>query len=67
MPIGYCLTLHDAPGVLPAPDTLARDVDDAVTADDGEGDGGLQLSILLLELLVFVCVALRELVDLRGW
>ena len=58
------LTIHHAPGVLAAPDLAAGHLHHLVAADDRERQAGLQVAVLLLELLVLVRVAVREAVDL---
>lgn len=58
------LTIDDAPGVLAPAYPLAANFEHGVGGHHSKRCGCLQLTVLLLELLVLVTVALRELVYL---
>ena len=62
--VAVCLIFHfhNAPWVQPTTDSLAFSFHHCVAANDSKRSTLLQLSVLLLELLIFIRVALRKLV-----
>jgi len=58
------LHVDHTPRILATPHLLAGHLQNGIAADHGERDGGLQLAILLLEVVVLVGIALGELVQL---
>lgn len=58
------LDVDHAPWILPPTHFLASHLQDGVAPDDSERNGGLQLPVLLLKVLVLVGVAFGKLVQL---